>query len=52
MTNVILNEVLSLRKGITVCWLGNASWLVHAEGRLTEERFAWRPVEAEGSWCG
>ncbi len=30
----LLEEITSVQKGIAVCWLGNAGWLVQAEGHL------------------
>jgi L-ascorbate 6-phosphate lactonase len=32
--DMILERVLSTQAGIPVCWLGNLSWLIYAEGRL------------------
>ncbi len=35
MTEVsALDEMLSVREGVAFCWLGNAGWLIRAEGRL------------------
>jgi L-ascorbate metabolism protein UlaG (beta-lactamase superfamily) len=33
-TNPILEQIRSTETGIAVCWLGNLSWLLYAEGRL------------------
>jgi L-ascorbate metabolism protein UlaG (beta-lactamase superfamily) len=30
----ILEELLDTRDGVALCWLGNLSWLIRAEGRL------------------
>jgi L-ascorbate 6-phosphate lactonase len=29
-----LEKLLSVKDGIAICWLGNLSWLIYAEGRL------------------
>lgn len=32
--NQILQELLAVKDGIGVCWVGNAGWLLRAEGKL------------------
>ena len=32
--NAILSKMLATHEGVAVCWLGNLSWLLYAEGRL------------------
>ena len=32
--NPLLEELLDIHDQIAVCWLGNLSWLIRAEGKL------------------
>jgi L-ascorbate 6-phosphate lactonase len=34
MTHPLLQEMLSVQPGIALCWLGNLSWLIYADGQL------------------
>ncbi|NLF31634.1 MAG: MBL fold metallo-hydrolase [Planctomycetes bacterium] len=34
MAHAVLDELLAVTSGIGLCWLGNLSWLLRAEGRL------------------
>lgn len=34
MDNAILSRLLEIRPGVTVCWVGNAGWLIRGGGRL------------------
>jgi L-ascorbate 6-phosphate lactonase len=52
---VSLESLLSTSEGISVCWLGNLSWLIYAEGRLVavdldldwEQRVKRSPIATE-----
>ena len=32
MTHTTMQEILSTRTGVALCWLGNLSWLIYANG--------------------
>jgi len=54
--NDILKRLLAAETGIALCWLGNLSWLLHADGRLIgfdldldrDYRAAPSPIATEG----
>lgn len=46
--NPILQELLSVHRGIGLCWLGNLGWLIRAGGRLIAGQPA--PLETRAVW--
>jgi hypothetical protein len=56
MSNPILDDLLTRRQSLSVCWLGNLSWLIAWDDRLiafdldldSPERLAPPPVSAQG----